>query len=230
MNLANVRLLKRLYAEHKTDAQIGKEMGLTADQVQRTRLEYGLKRKRGAHPRFDPVAVQQMIAEGKSDAEIAQALGIKPKSVRDARSKHGIARTRRVIDADRVRELALTGHTDAEIASIMGWKPRAIGNVRRRLGIPARFSLDIDTVTRLHAAGKSDAKIAALLGVHVGTVGKYRRRAGITLPRHRVEPRPFKSPTSEALRLLAEGYSDRQIAALLGISRPVVRRWRKETA
>ena len=90
MNLANVRLLKRLFAERKTDAQIGEEMGLTADQVQRARLEYGLKRP----PAGPPPAARERAAElaraGLPDPQIAAELGVTVRTAARLRREGGV--------------------------------------------------------------------------------------------------------------------------------------------
>lgn len=85
-------------------------------------------------------------------------------------------------------------------------------------GRPPAWTPDEAAIARLGV--DTDVQIAADEGVSVGTVARYRRRIGILYARGRGRSVSYR----EARRLRSEGYSLRDVAALLGTSHGTVLR------
>lgn len=188
MNLANVRLLKRLFAERLTDAQIAREMKLKPSMVKSTRHEYGLLRRR---PPIDPDEVVAMHLAGLDDDTIAQRLACSPDTVRVHRCNAGHRKPPKPLvpyvhprrdPSDLAVAMMTEGATDDAVAAAEGVSRTIVRRWRRERGIVrlgGHPRLDGAEIRRRFTAGEDDATIASAVGSTPASIRQWRHKHGL---------------------------------------------------
>lgn len=82
-------------------------------------------------------------------------------------------------------------------------------------------------IRSMHTKGMVDREIAGDLGVSIATVCRSRKRMGLAANGHRRKREKRSSDTRKARRLHAREASDEEIAALVGVSRESITKWRR---
>lgn len=191
MNLASVRLLKRLFAEHKTDAQIAQEMHISASTVKATRHQYRLYRRRH---RLDPgeiAEIARLHLAGLDDDTIAQRLACSSDTVRVHRCNAGHRKPPKPLapyvhprrDPSTVAVAMMTeGATDDAVAAVEGVSRTIVRRWRRERGIVrlgGHPRLDGTEIRRRFTVGEDDTTIASAVGSTPASIRQWRHKHGL---------------------------------------------------
>lgn len=242
-------LVRKLYAEGRTDHEIGRAVGVSAGAVFRWRQKYSLptlQPRRNGYTKAveDPEVMEKMRAmwaERRTDAEIARELGLKYFVVRNCRIDSGLPSTLQAVQKNEalVRQLYDKGLHDSEIAKEIGVLGNAVYRWRRKNQLPANLRKPLPDRSSYALAerhrqmmdlwwrGKTDGEIALAVCVSRSTVCSWRRRNGLDLnPGQR--GKPIRWDQEMAMDLYKAGACDSQIGRAVGVNSGAIFSWRRK--
>lgn len=223
----------QLYREGRTDGEIAAITEVSRSAVREWRHKQKLP------PNVKPDERSEMIRalyeKGLTDRQISLKLGIGPSAPgkwRRARNLKKNVSPRSAALEERMK-LYREGLTDAQIAAREGHLAESVAAWRRRHDLPANVQPTEEpacyaAARKAHGKGATDRELAAILGVTVHTAACWRRRQGLEVNKEPWRPRQKKEPAwrVQARRMLAEGLTDKEISAAVGLSRSAVSEWR----
>jgi hypothetical protein len=165
-----------------SDADVGKEVGLSSSAVNMKRLSLGIPAFKPAAPRVDWSEGKLALLGAAPDMEVARRLLISEVTVKRHRLRRGIAASGERRPVAPTRELVALLHLQtSEVQRRTGLKDDTIRALRERLGIPAPRAAGWRwTAAALARLGREpDARIAGDLGLTKERVAEKRRQLGI---------------------------------------------------
>lgn len=242
-------LVRKLYAEGRTDREIADAVGTSDSAVFRWRQKYGLPtlqpRKHGYSKAVEDTEVlgkmRAMWAERRTDAEIARELGLKYFVVRNCRIDSGIPSVLQAVRKNEAlaRKLYDEGLHDSEIGRAIGVQGHAVFRWRKENQLPANLRKPLpdrgsEALAERHQQmldlwwqGKTDSEIAFAVDISRSTVCSWRRRNGLDLnPGQRGNP--IRWDQEKAMDLYKAGASDSQIGRAVGVNSGAIFSWRRK--
>lgn len=190
----------------------------------------------------DEKVIASLWGEQYSDMKIARIMGTSHSSICRWRMKRGVPcnygwYSPRLSQKEEKARISLwnKGYTDTEIARVVGCTSAAIHYWRKRKGIPSNNNKmkgplsEEEEILRASLWGEllQDKEIAEKLGLSVGVINKWRRLKGI--PRNTQTRLHLKTEDEIArISLWGEGYSDQEIAKILGRTTGAIYYWRRK--
>ena len=242
-------LVRKLYAEGRTDAEIAEAAGVSDHAVFRWRQKYNLPTRHSRRSGYsraaqDPEVMEKMRAmwaERRTDAEIARELGLKYFVVRNCRIDCGLPSTLQAVKRNEAlaRQLYDEGLHDSEIGRELGVRGHAVYRWRKENQLPANLRKPLpdrssEALAQRHQQmldlwwqGKTDSEIALAVDLSRSTVCSWRRRNGLDLnPAQRGNP--IRWDQKVAMDLYKAGATDSQIGRAVGVNSGAIFSWRRK--